>query len=141
MTAVHEQVVLDMISTFENGWPENLDKTMSYVADDAYYQMIVPVTEPIRGKAAIRAEIQGMIHKYQSNKSDVLTIASNDRFVFTERLDAALSEQGWTKIPLVAVFELNAANKIIAWREYLDLGSVIKQQGIENVFGINKNHL
>lgn len=140
MGAAQEKVVLDMIETFAHGWPESLDKTMSYLASDAYYQMVVPITEPIRGRDAIRAEIQGMIEKYASNNSEVLTIASTDRHVFTERMDAALSDKGWTKIPLVAVFELNADNKIIAWREYLDISNVIKQQGIENVFGFDGKH-
>lgn len=141
MSKINEQVVLDMIETFATGWPETLDKTMSHIADDAVYQMIVPVTPPIVGKAAIRAEIQGMMHKYESNNSDVLAIGSSDTHVFTERLDSARTADGWTRIPLVAVFELNADHKIIAWREYMDLGSIIKQQGLDQVFGISSEML
>src|SRR5690606_33739852 len=129
-----------MIETFANGWPESLDKTMSYIAEDASYQMAVPLTEPIQGRDAIRAEIQGMIGKYESNNSEVLAIASTDRHVFTERMDSAKTDKGWIRIPLAAVFELNAQNKIVAWREYLDISCVIKQQGIENVFGIGEEN-
>ncbi len=136
MGAKQEQVVLDLIETFANGWPENLDKTMSYIADDAYYVMIVPVTEPIRGKEAIRDEIQGMMGMYHSNKSELVAIGSSDRHVFTERVDAALTDDGWIEIPLTAVFEIDDANKVCAWREYMDLSSIIEQQGKEAVFRI-----
>lgn len=136
MSNPNEQTILDLIATFADGWPASLDKTMSYLAEDAYYQMAVPATDPIRGKVAIRAEIQGMIDKYASNRSELKAMASNGPFVFTERLDAALTERGWLQIPLVAVFELNDQHLITAWREYLDIGCVVKQQGSDQVFGL-----
>jgi limonene-1,2-epoxide hydrolase len=133
MGTQHEQVVRDLISTFDTGWPENLDKSMSYLAEDAVYQMIVPVTEPLRGRKAIRAEIQQMMDKYRSNLSAILAIGSSadGKYVFTERLDQALTDKGWLKIPLTAVFEINKDNKISAWREYADVNSIIQQQGVE----------
>ena len=128
-----EQVVRDLISTFDKGWPENLDKTMSYIAEDAVYQMAVPVTEPLHGRESIRAGIQSMMDNYQSNRSTILAMGSGGNHVFTERLDEALTDQGWLQIPLVAVFELNSDNLICGWREYMDMASVIKQQGVEKL--------
>ena len=133
MGTQHEQVIRDLISTFDKGWPENLDKTMTYIAEDCVYQMAVPVTAPLHGRDAIRAEIQSMLDNYQSNLSEIYAIGSSSdgKYVFTERLDQALTDNGWLKIPLVAVFELNSDLKISAWREYMDMGSVIKQQGVD----------
>lgn len=137
MSAQQEQVVNDLISTFADGWPDNLDRTMPYLAEDACYEMAVPLTEVIVGRNNIRAKIQAMVDMYGSNRSHILKIGSGHNVVFTERLDQALTDKGWIKIPLVAVFELNDANKITAWREYLDMGSVIEQQGREAVIGMS----
>lgn len=133
MGAQHEQVIRDLISTFAKGWPENLDKSMSYIDEDAVYQMVVPVTAPLHGRDAIRAEIQSMVDNYQSNRSEIYAIGSSadGKYVFTERLDQALTDNGWLQIPVVAVFELNSDHKVSAWREYMDMGSIIKQQGLD----------
>lgn len=136
MSAQQEQVVKDLISTFADGWPDNLNKTMSYLAEQASYQMAVPVTTPIVGREQIRAEIQAMVNMYASNRSDIHKIGSGHNVVFTERLDQALTDKGWIKIPLVAVFDFNDDDKIIAWREYLDMACVIEQQGKEAIIGI-----
>ncbi|MAT50710.1 MAG: hypothetical protein CMK32_05950 [Porticoccaceae bacterium] len=136
MSAAQEQVVKDLIATVAEGWPEDLDQTMSYIAEDAYYQMAVPVTEPIRGRDKIRAEIQAMVNLYKSNRSEIYFIGSGHNVVFTERLDQALTDEGWIKIPLVAVFEFNDDNKITAWREYMDMNCIIQQQGAEKIIGI-----
>ncbi|MFA5495219.1 MAG: limonene-1,2-epoxide hydrolase family protein [Porticoccaceae bacterium] len=133
MGTQQEQVIRDLISTVAKGWPEDLDKTMSYLAENVVYQMAVPVTEPLHGREAIRAEIQSMMDNYQSNRSEIFAIGSSadGKYVFTERLDQALTDKGWIQIPLVAVFELDSDNKVSAWREYMDMSSIIKQQGVE----------
>lgn len=136
MSKLHEKIVEQLISTVANGWPENLDKTMADIAEDAEYTMIVPLTQPIKGKANIRAEIQSMIDKYGSNRSEIITIGSSEKSVFTERVDQALTEHGWTQIPLVAVFDFNDNNQIVSWREYLDLSNVVKQQGVNSIIGL-----
>lgn len=131
-----EEIVKDLIATVANGWPDNLDETMKNIADEAEYSMIVPLTPAIKGKANIRAEIQSMMDKYESNRSDILRIGSSDRCVFTERVDAAKTDKGWIEIPLVAVFDFNDDNQIIAWREYMDLSHIVKQQGAETIIGL-----
>lgn len=136
MSKRHEKIVEELISTVADGWPENLDKTMANFAEDAEYSMIVPLTQPIKGKDKIRAEIQSMVDKYHSNRSEIINIGSSDRSVFTERLDQALTEHGWTQIPLVAVFDFNEKDQIIAWREYLDLSNVVRQQGVNSIIGL-----
>ena len=57
-------------------------------------------------------------------------VGSGGRFVFTERVDQSLMKGNWTDIPLVAVFEVGDDGKIVAWREYLDAGSVAAQHGM-----------
>ena len=131
-----EKIIEDFISTVADGWPDNLDKTMADFADDAEYTMIVPLTQPIKGKANIRAEIQTMVDTYGSNRSEIITIGSSDTSVFTERLDQAQTARGWTQIPVVAVFDFNEDKQIVSWREYLDLSNVVRQQGVSTIIGL-----
>jgi limonene-1,2-epoxide hydrolase len=130
MGAEQEAVVLEFIGHFRDAWPDDLDAPLALMADDAYYQVIVPVTEPIRGRRAIKKAWQQMQRQMQSQRHEILAVASNDRFVFTERVDHSLMDGKWDDVPLVAVFEVGDDNKIVAWREYLDSANVAAQHGM-----------
>jgi limonene-1,2-epoxide hydrolase len=121
-----EAVALEFIGYFRDTWPENFDAPLALVTDDAYYQGVVPVTAPVRGKQAIKDKWQGIRDKYGDQKHTMIGYGSTGKFVFTERVDESYTDGKWVQIPLVAVFEVNEAGKIYAWREYLDLGRVAK---------------
>jgi limonene-1,2-epoxide hydrolase len=125
-----EDIARKFIGYFKDTWPENLDDPLQYASDDCYYQSIVPTTEPIRGKEAIKAKWALIREKYGDQRHDMKAVASNGRFVFTERTDWTHYEGKWIPIPLVAVFEV-VDGKIVAWREYLDGGNVARQMGME----------
>lgn len=124
-----EEIALQFIGYFRDSWPENLDDPLALAADDCYYQSIVPTTEPIRGKAAIKEKWQRIKAQYGDQKHEMRAVAASDRFVFTERTDYTFYGDKWIPIPLVAVFEVENG-KIVAWREYLDGGNVARQMGI-----------
>ncbi len=130
MGKMQEEVALKFIGYFRDSWPENLDDPLKLVEDDCYYQSIVPTTEPIRGKAAIKAKWESIRDNYGDQKHDMKGVGSSDRFVFTERVDWTKPGDTWYPIPLVAVFEVNERGKIYAWREYLDGGNIARQMGI-----------
>ena len=114
-----EAVVREFIGHFEHDWPADLDAPLELVADDGYYQVAVGLTEPIRGKAAIKRAWEQMIEMgVESQKHEMRAVASNGSVVFTERVDQALSGGAWSPIPLVAVFEVEGG-LIRAWREYV----------------------
>ena len=133
-----EEVALKFIGYFRETWPANFDDPLKLVTEDCYYQGIVPTTAPIRGKAAIKAKWASIKAKFGDQRHDMLAVASNDRFVFTERIDYSHTNGKWVSIPLVAVFEVNENNQVAAWREYLDPGNVAHQMGI-NVDEIEKS--
>jgi limonene-1,2-epoxide hydrolase len=130
MTSEQEATALRFIGYFRDTWPENLDAPLQLVTEDCYYQSIVPTTDPIRGKAAIKAKWERIKADYGDQRHDMRFVASGPNIVFTERTDYSFTGGKWVSIPLVAVFELNDDNQITAWREYLDAGNVARQIGM-----------
>jgi limonene-1,2-epoxide hydrolase len=130
MGAEQEAVVHEFIGAFRDSWPDSFDGPLSLLADDATYQVIVPLTEPIQGRDAIKAEWEQMMERVSQQRHDMKAVASNDTTVFTERVDYSEMNGHWASIPLVAVFELNSDGKIAAWREYLDASNVAAQHGM-----------
>src|SRR3546814_18072532 len=100
------------------------------LAEDAYYQIVVPTIPPVHGREHILAEHNLMRQKVSDQRHEMLNIASHGNVVFTERVDYSCRNDKWTAVPLVAVFELRDDGKITAWREYLDLANTSRQHGM-----------
>lgn len=126
----NERVVRDFIAEFEHSWPTTFDRALSFLAEDASYQMVVPTIAPVKGKAAIREALEAMKIKVADQKHDMIAVACAGDVVFTERLDYSLRKDEWVPIPLVAVFRVNSAGKIADWKEYLDLFHNMRQHGL-----------
>ncbi|MEA3299126.1 MAG: limonene-1,2-epoxide hydrolase family protein [Pseudomonadota bacterium] len=126
----NERTVRDFIAEFEHSWPASFDRALSFLAEDASYQMVVPTIAPVTGKAAIRAALDAMRTKVADQKHDMLAVACAGDVVFTERMDYSLRKDHWVPIPLVAVFRINADGKISDWKEYLDLYHNMRQHGL-----------
>jgi limonene-1,2-epoxide hydrolase len=126
-----ESIALKFIGYFRDSWPEDLDAPLQLVSEDCYYQSIVPTTDRICGKAAIKAKWERIKAEYGDQRHDMRGVASSDTLVFTERTDWSHTNGKWVSIPLVAVFEIGPEGKIVAWREYLDGGNVARQIGMD----------
>jgi limonene-1,2-epoxide hydrolase len=126
-----ERIVLEFIDAYRESWPADLAAALEPLAEDAYYQIVVPTIPRVLGRARILAEHLLMKEKVLDQKHEMKAFGSNGNTVFTERVDYSLRNGKWTPIPLVAVFELNDAGKIVAWREYLDLVNTARSHGIE----------
>jgi limonene-1,2-epoxide hydrolase len=105
------------------------DEMSELVSDDFEYEGRVP-SEPIRGRAAFRAEMQRQFSLASDIESRILAIASNGRHVFTERVDNF--KMGATQITfkVTAVFEVAGDGRISAWREYWDALDLAGQLGL-----------
>jgi limonene-1,2-epoxide hydrolase len=125
-----ERIVLDFIGAYGKSWPPDLEAALRPLAEDAYYQIVVPTTEPVRGRANILRCHQRMKERVADQKHDMKVFGSRGNTVFTERVDYSLDNGHWSSIPLCAVFELNDAGEIIAWREYLDLANTARQHKV-----------
>jgi limonene-1,2-epoxide hydrolase len=126
-----ETIVLDFIDAYRVSWPPDLAAALQPLAEDAYYQIVVPTIPPVRGRDRILAEHQLMKEKVLDQKHEMKAWGSHGNTVFTERVDYSLRNGKWTPVPLVAVFDLNDDGEIIAWREYLDLVNTARSHGIK----------
>lgn len=122
-----EKIVFDFISAYRDSWPPDLAAALDPLTDDAYYQIVVPTSEPIRGREAILKCHQRMKDHIGDQRHTMKNVVSYKNTVVTERVDQSFEHGHWVSIPLCAVFELNDDGKIFAWREYLDLAHVAKQ--------------
>ena len=125
-----EQIVLDFIGAYRESWPADLAVALQPLAEDAYYQIVVPTIAPVVGRDRILAEHRLMKQKVAEQRHDMKAWGSHGDTVFTERVDWSLRDGRWSPVPLVAVFELNDAGRITAWREYLDLVNISRSHGM-----------
>jgi limonene-1,2-epoxide hydrolase len=131
MGAREEKIVLDFIAAYRDSWPADLEKALEPLSEDAYYQIVVPTIAPVHGRANVLAEHRLMqATGCEDQKHDMISYGSAGNTVFTERVDHSKRNGKWSKVPLVAVFEVDEAGKITAWREYLDLVNVSRSHGM-----------
>jgi limonene-1,2-epoxide hydrolase len=131
MGAREEKIVLDFIGDFRDSWPTDLEKTLQALAEDGYYQICVPTLEPVRGRAAVLAKLRQMQGQgCEDQKHELINVGSSGKTVFLERVDQSKRNGKWSAVPLAAVFEVNEAGKIVAWREYLDMANIARSHGM-----------
>ena len=101
-------------------------------AEDAVYWSLVPRRTPIRGKATIRAELGQQFTRYSECVCEIVAMASNDRYVFTERRDHVTMRDFDQRIfsSVNAVFEFDDEGRIAVWREYWDALDIAEQLGL-----------
>jgi limonene-1,2-epoxide hydrolase len=116
MSAENEKIVAD----FCQAWSRmKLDEILGFMSDDAVYHNI-PM-QPAKGKAAIRAVVEGFLKMADAIEFRVLHSATAGSVVMNERVDSFVYKGGKKgSIPVVGVFEVNGG-KITAWRDYFDM--------------------
>jgi limonene-1,2-epoxide hydrolase len=121
------------VRTFMEAWGDgdqaepDTETILSMFTEDAEWQLWVPGGPTLRGREAIRADIDRQLGFATHMRCGPIHIASNDRQVFTERLDRFTSNGVQIDHYLVAVFDVTDDGKIAAWREYFDPGDVNRQ--------------
>lgn len=108
---------------------------------EAVYQSLVPRRKPVRGKAAIQTELEQQFTRYQECVCEIVAIASNDRYVFTERRDHVTMKDFDRRIfsSVNAIFEFDDDGHIIEWREYWDALDIAAQLDLD-VDGMKRLH-
>jgi limonene-1,2-epoxide hydrolase len=105
----------------------DLDGIMSHFTEDGVWDN-VPMNAPAKGKAAIREMTHGFLKDSSKFEAKILKTLHAGNTVMNERVDTLVMKSGKTGVvPVVGVFELNDAGKIVLWRDYFDLASFIKQ--------------
>lgn len=102
------------------------------LADDARYQPIVPLSAPVRGADRICAELERQYALYKDCACEIINIASAGKTVFTERVERVKqrSDNSETVTHVAGVFDLDADNRIVWWREYWDALDIADQIGV-----------
>jgi len=116
----NSQVVLDFIAAWNRmDW----DSVVAALADEVIYHNM-PM-EKIEGKQAAAGFIRGM--NPEAVDWEMISIAEAGNKVLTERVDR-FDMPGGKKIdlPVMGTFEIEDG-KIVAWRDYFDLNTYVKQ--------------
>jgi limonene-1,2-epoxide hydrolase len=132
MSDTNEAVVLQFLNKLHDEVHPDLTEALSGFAEEAIYQSLVPARQPIIGRSAIHTELGKQFGRYTDCVCEILAIASNDRFVFTERRDH-VTMTSWNKrifSSVNAVFEFDQHGMIMSWREYWDTGDIATQLGL-----------
>lgn len=111
------EIVLQMIDAWRR---LDLEDAVSYLAEDAVF-LPEPKNDPVRGREAIRELWTYYMGLFATYACEVQNILMSDRLVFVERVERIARVDGKElMLPVAAVFELDEAGKIIAWRDYWD---------------------
>jgi limonene-1,2-epoxide hydrolase len=127
--AAEEAVVTEFMDAWGDGTRRDPDveKILSMLSDDIVWQLWVPGGPTLRGREAIRADIERQVGFATFMRCGPIHVASNGHIVFTERTDEFRSRDLVVEHHLVAVFEVDDDGKIAAWREYFDPEDVNRQ--------------
>lgn len=135
-----EQLVREFCAAWGDGSDASrpdLDKILSMMSDDAEWQLWVPGGPVVKGKAALREEIERQMRFATNNKCNEVNILSNDRMVMQERSDWAVMLGKPCPHQMVAIYEFDDDGLICKWREYLDMADLTQKMGVDTQFAGN----
>jgi len=129
MGAAEEAVVTAFMDAWGDGTQAepDVDTILPMFTEDAVWQLWVPGGPTLRGREEIRADIARQLGFATHMRCGPIAVASNDRQVFTERVDQFTSNGIQVAHHLVAVFDISDDGHIAAWREYFDPEDVNRQ--------------
>ena len=127
----------DFIQEFCDLWGDGsdssrpqVDKILSMMTEDAEWQLWVHGGPIIKGREALRQEIERQMSFATNNKCNIIHMVSSDNIVMTERADQAVVRGKPMPHSMVAVYQLNDQGLISHWREYLDTEDLKQKSGI-----------
>ena len=121
------QVVQEFCAAFA---AKDIATIESLLADDVVYHNVGMA--PAVGKEASLASIQGFLDMSESLVFDIHRIAADGDTVLTERTDTFVMNGLTAPVPVMGTFELRDG-KIVAWRDYFDMGLTTKLMSGETV--------
>jgi limonene-1,2-epoxide hydrolase len=137
MGVAQEKFIKEFCDAWGDGSLEkkpNLEKILSMMSEDAEWQLWVPGGPIVRGRAALREEIQRQMRIATNNKCNIVNVLSSDTMVMQERSDTAVILGKPCPHQMVAIYELDEAGLIKRWREYLDMADLTRKMGVDEKF-------
>ncbi len=117
-----ETVVRNFCKAFER---QDLQEILGFFAEDAVYHNI-PLA-PAEGLAAIEATLKQFVDPESQAEFEIRHLAVRGNVVLTERLDRLSLGGKRVELPVMGTFEVGADGKILAWRDYFDMGQMTSQ--------------
>lgn len=129
MSKNFRNAVSDMLESLHNQPNESLAR---FFSPDAYYQVCVPVTRPIKGRDAVVDEILRQFKLYRDCHCEMHQLVCENNIVVTERTDHVTMLKDGLKISarMCGIFELSPDGTISAWRDYYDTYQVALDIGV-----------
>ena len=137
MGVAQERFIKEFCDAWGNGSLEkkpDVEKILSMMSEDAEWQLWVPGGPIVRGRAALREEIQRQMRIATNNKCNIVNVLSSDTMVMQERSDTAVILGKPCPHQMVAIYELDGAGLIKRWREYLDMADLTRKMGVDEKF-------
>ena len=122
-----EEVVQEFCAAFAT---KDVDTISSLLADDVVYHNVGMA--PAVGKEASIAMIQGFLDMAEKMTFEIHRIAANGDSVLTERTDTFTINGADSPVAVMGTFDLRDG-KIVAWRDYFDMGLITKMMSGEAV--------
>ena len=122
-----EEVVQEFCAAFAT---KDVDTISSLLADDVVYHNVGMA--PAVGKDASVAMIQGFLDMAEKMTFEIHRIAANGDSVLTERTDTFTINGADSPVAVMGTFDLRDG-KIVAWRDYFDMGLITKMMSGEAV--------
>jgi limonene-1,2-epoxide hydrolase len=122
-----EEVVQEFCAAFAT---KDVDTISKLLADDVVYHNVGMA--PAVGKEASIAMIQGFLDMAEKMTFQIHRIAANGDSVLTERTDTFTINGADSPVAVMGTFDLSDG-KIVAWRDYFDMGLITKMMSGEAV--------
>lgn len=131
MGAENERIVLEFVHG-AYGEDMDVDTMIGLVSEDFVWQLHVPLSPVVRGRAAARAEMEkhNSLSTGMVEGSEIRTVVSNDDTVVVERVDVNRVGDKELTFHVTSIFEVRDG-EITCWREYWDTADVAQQLGID----------
>ena len=104
---------------------KDLDGACELVSDDIEYDN-VPMGKNI-GPDALKAFLAPMVDSLDDVQFVIHRQTASGNIVMNERTDRFLANGTWLDLPVAGVFEVNDEGRIVLWRDYFDLPTMMNQ--------------
>jgi limonene-1,2-epoxide hydrolase len=108
----------------------DVNRIIGMFAEEGVWQLWVPGGPTVKGRAALRAEIDRQCGFSTFMHCGITKIISSGPIVATERVDHFTMHGIRVEHALMAIYEIDADGKVAAWREYFDTADIGRQLGM-----------
>ena len=117
----HIQMLLGLIRAWK---ARDIDGVLAFMHDDIVWHYAAVIAPPLKGKAKARKLLEGMALQVRDVTWRIFDYAAKGERLFVEGVDEYVSTDGrLISAPYAGVVEFRGG-KIIALREYFDMGAV-----------------